>query len=129
MSMSGDEQAGPMTERIEPLGVSEVGQSSIVGPAPETSRVSSQSQLEHSVELHIEELVLQGFASEDRYRVGEAIQRELTRLLIEQGAPTAITHDGEIAQPNRGAFEIRGASHSGTIGMQLAKAIYEGLGK
>lgn len=38
-----------------------------------------------NVELHIEQLVLHGFAPSDRYRIGAAIQQELARLLAQQG--------------------------------------------
>jgi hypothetical protein len=34
-----------------------------------------------SIELHIEELVLHGFAPADRYLIGGALERELARLL------------------------------------------------
>ena len=37
-----------------------------------------------NLNLHIEELVLHGFAPGDRYRIGEAVQQELTRLFAEQ---------------------------------------------
>ena len=42
------------------------------------------------IELHIEELVLHGFAPADRYRIGDTVQRELTRLLAEQGMPASL---------------------------------------
>ena len=39
----------------------------------------------YNIELHIEELVLHGFSPRDRDAIGEAVQRELTRLFVEQG--------------------------------------------
>jgi hypothetical protein len=109
-------------------------QQAVNGSAPSIGAVTSgnpQSAIRNSqsVELHIEELVLDGFAPANRYAIRDKIERELTRLFSEEGAPTAITQDGEIAQLDRGAFEISGAYNSETIGMQLAKAIYGALGK
>jgi hypothetical protein len=77
-----------------------------------------------SLEVHIEELVLYGFAPAERYRIGEAVERELTRLFTEQGAPPAIKRGGEFARLDGGAFEVRPGSNSKTIGAQLANAIY-----
>lgn len=83
----------------------------------------------HSVELHIEELVLHGFASNDRYRIGDALERELTRLVTEQGVPPVISQGVEVARLNAGAFQVKTGSNPETTGVQLAQAIYRGLGK
>lgn len=77
-----------------------------------------------SLEVHIEELVLHGFAPAERYLIGEAVERELTRLFTERGAPPAIKRGGEFARLDGGAFEARPGSNSKTIGAQLANAIY-----
>lgn len=132
MSMNRDAQAGQLIERTEPTSSGEVAaQSSLIGPASESSHFSSQSSndAQHSVELHIEELVLHGFEPAHRYTIGEAVERELTRLFTERGAPIAATHDVEIAHLNSGAIEISAGSNAETIGMQLAKAIYGGFGQ
>jgi len=83
--------------------------------------------LHHSVALHVEELVLMGFSPAERYQIGEAIERELTKLFIERGAPHAITRGGEIARLDGGAFEVRANSSAEMIGAQVANAIYGGL--
>ena len=44
----------------------------------------------HNIELHIEELVLHGFSPSDRYRIAEAIERELVQLFSRQSAPSAL---------------------------------------
>ena len=43
----------------------------------------------HSIEMHIEELVLHGFEPGDRHAIGDAVERELARLLSEHGLPSA----------------------------------------
>lgn len=142
MSMNRDEQPGPLTERRDPRSASEAGranearsarevaaQSSLIGSASESSRFSSQPShgSKSSVELHIEELVLHGFAPSDRFRIGDALERELTRLFTEQGAPVAITHDVEIAHLNGGAINVQPGSNAEATGIQLARAIYGGF--
>jgi hypothetical protein len=116
MSANGNDQSEPLTERTEPI-------------SGRKASARSSNNLQHSVELHIEELVLDGFASGDRYLIGEAVERELIRLFTEQGAPSAKIGGGEITHLNGGAFEISAGSNAATIGMQLAKAIYGGLDK
>lgn len=81
------------------------------------------------IELHIEELVLHGFAPADRHRIGDAVQRELTRLLTEQGMPASLVQRGEMARLDGGAFEIARGSRSEAIGAQVAQAVYGGLSR
>jgi hypothetical protein len=46
-----------------------------------------------SINLHIEELILHGFAREERYAIGEALQNELQRLFTTQGLPQSFQED------------------------------------
>ena len=80
-----------------------------------------------NIELHIEELVLHGFAHGDRYRIGEAVERELTRLLADRGVPQSLERGGEIASVDGGAFEVAQGSRAQVVGAQVAKAVYGGL--
>lgn len=135
--MTKDDYTGSTTKGAQP-GVS---------PAPETStpqdnsaslsalpqegaaNASSTPGSAYSVELRIEELVLHGFADSERYRIGDAIERELTRLFTEQGAPPTMAQGGEIAQLDGGTFEVKPDPDAETTGVQLAQAIYRGLGQ
>jgi hypothetical protein len=83
----------------------------------------------HAVELRIEELVLDGFAAYDRYRIGAAMEAEMTRLLAEQGVPLSLARDGEIARLDGGAFEMAAHSRAEVIGAQVARALYGGLNR
>jgi hypothetical protein len=76
--------------------------------------------------LHIEEMVLHGFAPGDRSRIGEAVQQELTRLFSE-GIPPALSQGGEIGSLDGGGFEMNDEMRAGAIGVQIAQSIYEGL--
>jgi hypothetical protein len=80
-----------------------------------------------SIELHIEELVLQGFAPGDRYAIGDAVEHDLARLLGERGVPISL-------RSARATDEIRGATFNAAhnaepsaIGRQIAQAVYQGF--
>ena len=128
--MNRREQPQALTPRTESIKTRGVAQSSLIAPASELRRVSprTSNDLHHSVDLHIEQLVLHGFAPQDRYLIGDAVERELTRLLTKQHAP-AITQDAETSHIDGGAFEITPGSNAETMGVQLAQVIYGGLDK
>ena len=50
--------------------------------------------------------MLHGFAPGDRYRIADAVERELARLFAEQGVPPSLAQEAEVAQLDAGAFEI-----------------------
>ena len=79
------------------------------------------------IELEIEELVLHGFASRDRHLIAEAIERELSRLLAEQGIPASMTQSHEITRLDGGSFEIEPNSKPEDFGSRVAEKIYGGL--
>jgi hypothetical protein len=79
------------------------------------------------VELHIEELVLEGFPLGDRYRIGEALEAELTRLLEERGVPGSFISGKEIDGIHGGSFDVVLGCGADRIGSQVAKAVYGGL--
>ena len=81
------------------------------------------------IEVDIEELVLHGFSPGDRYRIGEAVERELTRLLADRDVPQSLECGGEIANIDGGAFEVAQGSRAEAVGAQVAKAVYGGLGR
>ena len=77
--------------------------------------------------VHIETLVLHGFAPEDRYAIGEVVQQELQRLFTRQGMPETLTAGFETAALNAGAFTVMPGAKARTIGTQIAQAVYAGL--
>ncbi len=80
-----------------------------------------------NVELHIEELVLHGFAASDRYRIGEIVERELARLFAEEGVPASLTSSLEAERLDAGAFHVAANSRAEAVGAQVAQAVYGGL--
>lgn len=91
-------------------------------PAP-----SAASDASRPIELHIDELVLEGFSGVDRDLVGDALRRELTRLLSSGYAPDSLKEAGEMARINGGSFIVRKGMHPEEIGKQIARSIFWGM--
>lgn len=82
-----------------------------------------------SVSIHIEELVLEGFAPSSRYPIAEALQGELTRQLEARGISFGLQHNTEFeAVPTR-SVRIAPGSKPESIGSKLGQAVYGGIGK
>jgi hypothetical protein len=80
------------------------------------------------IELHIQELVLHGFAPGDRYRIAEAMERELTRSFAETGAPPAWTNSVRLARVETGAVRIV-STNAEAVGSQVGQTLFRGLSK
>ena len=78
-----------------------------------------------NIELHIEELVLHGFKPGDRHRIGEAVEREITRLLVEHGLPLA--QGTEVARLDGGLLHLSPNYNTEMVGRKLAGNIYQSL--
>lgn len=81
-----------------------------------------------NIDLHIEELVLHGFEPDDRHRIGRVFEHELGRLVAERGAPPSLARSGEVPRLDGGSFEAKPGSGAQAIGVQVARAVYGGLG-
>jgi hypothetical protein len=78
----------------------------------------------HEIEVHIEELVLHGFAVGDRWRIGDALESELRGLLAERGVPPAwLSSPGRI---DAGEIGATGLTRSAVTGAAIAGAAYRG---
>lgn len=80
-----------------------------------------------NVELQIEELVLHGFAVDDRYRVGEALEHELARLFKEGGVPPSLAREAEIEHLDLGSYQRTSGSSAEAIGVDVAQVVYRGV--
>jgi hypothetical protein len=81
----------------------------------------------YNIELHIEELVLHGFAPGDRHAISAAIQGELTRLFAEQGIHPALQRGFELEKVDGGTFNMKQGTRAEGIGAQVGQAVYDGL--
>lgn len=86
------------------------------------------------LDLRIDELMLHGFNSADRYAIANAIGRELTRLFNTGMVPPAFlehargSDDLHLKRLDAGTFDIPHDASPATVGVQVARAIHKGLG-
>lgn len=81
-----------------------------------------------NIELHIDELVLHGFSPGNRYRIADAVERELTSRLTEYGWPASVLNNVEIAYLDAGALEFETNARPETIGTHVGQSVYQALG-
>jgi len=81
------------------------------------------------IEVNIEELVLHGFDPRDRYRIGEAVEQELTRLFTEKGVPPGLEKSGDIPHLDGGSVKIESNLKASKAGVSIARSVYGGLRK
>ena len=79
------------------------------------------------VHLHIQELVLHGFAPADRYAVAAAVEQELGRLFAEESSLPNFGNSSEIYQLRGGSFDVQPGAKPDAIGIQLAAELYRSL--
>ena len=80
------------------------------------------------VQLHIENLVLEGFDPRDRRRLRDAVTQELTRL-IQQGnaVPRGLARDLHVPERKIDFAMVGKATPEGT-GTQVARAVHQAIG-
>ena len=81
------------------------------------------------IAIRIDELVLDGFAPGDRYRIGDAIERELTRLFTEHDASAALAARTPTDAIDGGAFALPHDAGAAAIGAHVARAIHRELAR
>lgn len=74
-----------------------------------------------NIELHIEELVLDGFEPHQRYDIAEALRSRLGEVLAERGLPASL---GDVSAIDAGTISFGGAARTGAA---AADAIYRGF--
>ena len=79
------------------------------------------------IEVRIEEIVLCGFSSIDRLRIGAALERELSRLFMERGLPAGLTGWAQRDTVEAGSFVRQPLATPSALGGDVARAIYGGL--
>jgi hypothetical protein len=81
------------------------------------------------VELHIGELVLDGFPLTNQAQLEAVVQQELARLFAERGMPAGLASSGDVASLEGGEFHVVPESGAQAIGAQIAQAVYGGLSR
>jgi hypothetical protein len=80
------------------------------------------------VEVRIDELLLVGFDSPDRHRIGEAARRELERLVAAAEAPWP-TGGGDLVVLRAGSFPLRPGMAPEAVGAEVGRAVYRRLAR
>ena len=84
-----------------------------------------------NVALHIEELVLEGFENLDAAEVTQALEQQLTQLIMERGLPETAEMGGvigsDVVHLNSGAFGLPPNADAQTVGGHIAETLYGGL--
>lgn len=78
-----------------------------------------------SVRVEIDELVLHGVDPRQRYRIADALQAELSRLLAAttpEAAPRAA-----VARVDAGSFAVAAAADAASIGQGAARALHRSI--
>jgi hypothetical protein len=81
-----------------------------------------------NIELDIDELVLHGVALKDRILVGDAVQRELTRLLERRGVPRILEQGGDVPELQGAALHLSHDTSPRALGREIATSVYGSLG-
>ncbi|MEN6375919.1 MAG: hypothetical protein ABFD75_14220 [Smithella sp.] len=80
-----------------------------------------------NIDLHIEELILFGFAPGDRQRIAEAVQDELTRLFTGNNLPEVFEQGIELHHLNGGSFAVRAGERPEAIGTRIGQTVYQAI--
>ena len=80
-----------------------------------------------AVQVHIDELVLHGFAPADQHRIADAVQAELAHLFAEQGISATLRQGGAANRLQGNAINITPTMRGETIGAQVARSVYGSL--
>ena len=79
------------------------------------------------IEIHIEELVLQGFTAADRYAIGDAVSAELARLIAEQGSPALFARSLNLPALQTAPIQMAAGKQPGNVGALVANSLYQSL--
>ena len=91
-----------------------------------TRQPAKRQPARSSITLHIEQLVLHGFATADRHRIADRVQSELARLMGE-GNPMPVRAPVALERIEAGTFKVMAGASPRATGTQIAHAIYRSL--
>jgi hypothetical protein len=82
-------------------------------------------------EIHVKigELILHGVAPADAAAVGDAAERELTRLFSEGGVPDGVAGGLVVGHVDAGMLDRGLEMGKPSMGSQIARAVYSGMSR
>jgi len=87
----------------------------------------TNTRQKYNINIHIEELVLDGFPVSDQNRITAALQQELHRLLGQGELPVMLRRDGSVVRLDGGTVRLESGATPETMGKQVAQSLYGGL--
>jgi hypothetical protein len=78
-----------------------------------------------SAELHIAELVLHGFAPQDRLAIADSLELEFGRLIGERGAPRLFKRPARLERLEPAMFKVAPGAGPLAVGAQIAQTLYQ----
>jgi hypothetical protein len=88
---------------------------------------NGRGALSGSVDLHIDELRLDGFRAGDKYLIAEALQTELAHLLGQGGMTEILGQSNSVDRLDAGAIRVSAESRPGAVGREIARNIHRSL--
>lgn len=80
------------------------------------------------IELYIDELLLEGFASSERHAIAEALKLELEKLLRDSSLATrADLSTFQLDRLNAGSITVNSLAQSDRLGTQLGRVLFQSL--
>jgi hypothetical protein len=86
-------------------------------------------QLRPTIELRIDELILEGFDMSSGDRIGAALKRELSRLISSGDLVHLAASALQVDTLSAGNFHLEPDAHPNYIGQQLAQRVYGQLAR
>lgn len=97
-------------------------------PGSDRTHASGRASLSpESVDLHIEEMMLHGFPAADRYRIGDAVRQELSRLLAEPDGTETLVQSGYRSMIDAGSIKVEPSMTPEAIGGIIAQSLHKGF--
>lgn len=87
-------------------------------------KTSNTRPIAPTIDIHIEELVLHGFAANDRLHIGAAIEQELSRLVEQQGIKGLRNASVNLKRLDAGTTRLAMNAKPHTIGQHIAQRVY-----
>jgi hypothetical protein len=81
-----------------------------------------------SIDISVEELVLDGFDAHDREAIGDAVREEMSRLVSTRPVPRLLAGSIEVDRLDGGAVEVPRGLRPRDIGRRVAAAALRSFG-
>lgn len=78
-----------------------------------------------NVELHIDQLILQGFSRNDAHYIGESMKAALQGLIANRGLPNTFQKNIQLRNLNTSPLQLKQTSSPEHIGRQIANSVYK----